>query len=156
MLEIKSITKTFNPGTPNEVRALQGVDLTIDEGSFVIVIGTNGSGKSTLLNAVAGTFLVDTGTVHLEGNEITRGLNIVTLPSLGGSSRIPSAARLHTCRSPRIWCSLPSAGTAVGWGGRYTPISPARCENVYAAWAWGWRIGWTTLLGVYREDRDKR
>ncbi len=72
MLEISSIRKTFNPGTPNEVRALQGVDLTIDEGSFVIVIGTNGSGKSTLLNAVAGTFLVDTGTVHLEGNDITR------------------------------------------------------------------------------------
>ena len=49
-----SVYKTFNAGTPNEVRALRGVDLTIDDGSFVIVIGTNGSGKSTLLNAVAG------------------------------------------------------------------------------------------------------
>jgi putative ABC transport system ATP-binding protein len=56
MLETRRIFKTFNPDTPNEVRALRGVDLTIDEGSFVIVIGTNGSGKSTLLNAVAGTF----------------------------------------------------------------------------------------------------
>ena len=72
MLEINSIRKTFYPGTPNEVRALQGVDLTINEGSFVIVIGTNGSGKSTLLNAVAGTFLVDTGTVRLEESDITR------------------------------------------------------------------------------------
>lgn len=72
MLEISSIRKVFNPGTLTEVRALQGVDLTINEGSFVIVIGTNGSGKSTLLNAVAGTFLVDTGTVRLEGNDITR------------------------------------------------------------------------------------
>jgi len=72
MLEINSIRKTFYPGTPNEVRALQGVDLRINEGSFVIVIGTNGSGKSTLLNAVAGTFLVDTGTVRLEGSDITR------------------------------------------------------------------------------------
>src|SRR2546422_4816599 len=72
MLEIRSISKTFHAGTPNEVRALQGVDLAITEGSFVIVIGTNGSGKSTLLNAVAGTFLVDTGTVRLEGNDITR------------------------------------------------------------------------------------
>src|SRR4030095_8578871 len=72
MLEIRDITKTFNPGTLNEVRALQGVDLTIQEGSFVVVIGTNGSGKSTLLNAVAGTFLVDTGTIRLAGTEVTR------------------------------------------------------------------------------------
>src|SRR4051794_29403715 len=72
MLEIHGIAKTFNPGTLNEVRALQGVDLTIQEGSFVVVIGTNGSGKSTLLNAVAGTFLVDRGAIRLAGAEVTR------------------------------------------------------------------------------------
>lgn len=72
MLEIETISKTFFPGTPNEVRALRGVDLRIDEGSFVVVIGTNGSGKSTLLNAVAGTFLVDEGHLKLNGCEITR------------------------------------------------------------------------------------
>src|SRR5262245_11463915 len=71
MLEVNSVYKTFNPGTPNEVRALRGVDLTIDDGSFVIVIGTNGSGKSTLLNAVAGTFLVDSGRILLEGTDVT-------------------------------------------------------------------------------------
>jgi putative ABC transport system ATP-binding protein len=60
MLEIQNIRKTFHPGTPNEVRALQSIDLKIDDGSFVVVIGTNGSGKSTLLNAVAGRF-VDMG-----------------------------------------------------------------------------------------------
>src|SRR5215470_7868126 len=72
MLETKGILKTFNAGTPNEVRSLQGVDLTLEDGSFVIVIGTNGSGKSTLLNAVAGTFLVDAGAISLEGSDITR------------------------------------------------------------------------------------
>src|SRR6266446_8096499 len=72
MLEIRSISKTFHAGTPNEVRALQSVDLTITEGSFVIVIGTNGSGKSTLLNAVAGAFFVDTGTIRLAGHDVTR------------------------------------------------------------------------------------
>ena len=71
MLEIRRVYKTFNPVTPNEVRALRGVDLTIDAGSFVIVIGTNGSGKSTLLNAVAGTFYVDSGTMTLNGSNIT-------------------------------------------------------------------------------------
>src|SRR4051794_2602002 len=71
MLEIQRVRKTFNPGTPNEVRALQGVDLTIDEGSFVIIIGTNGSGKSTLLNAVAGSFFVDSGTLKLDVKDMT-------------------------------------------------------------------------------------
>lgn len=72
MLELSGATKTFFPGTPNEVRALRGVDLSIDEGSFVIVIGTNGSGKSTLLNAIAGSFRLDTGRIHLDGHDVTR------------------------------------------------------------------------------------
>ena len=72
MLEISAITKTFNPGTPNEVRALRNVSLRLETGSFLLIIGTNGSGKSTLLNAVAGTFLVDTGRIELTGRAITR------------------------------------------------------------------------------------
>lgn len=71
MLELSQIRKTFHAGTPNEVRSLQGVDLKIEDGSFVIVIGTNGSGKSTLLNAVAGTFFVDSGSIHLDGQDTT-------------------------------------------------------------------------------------
>ena len=72
MLEIQNISKTFHSGTPNEVRALREVSVSISEGSFVIVIGTNGSGKSTLLNAVAGTFYVDSGTLSIDGHEVTR------------------------------------------------------------------------------------
>src|SRR5262249_15251239 len=72
MLEIANLTKTFNPGTPNEVRALRGVSLRLDRGSFLLIIGTNGSGKSTLLNAVAGTFFADIGTLTLSGKNITR------------------------------------------------------------------------------------
>ena len=71
MLEIQNVSKTFNAGTPNEVRSLQGVNLTLEAGSFVIVIGTNGSGKSTLLNAISGTFRVDAGSIHLNGNNVT-------------------------------------------------------------------------------------
>jgi putative ABC transport system ATP-binding protein len=72
VLEISNIVKTFNPGTPNEVRALRDVSLQLETGSFLIIIGTNGSGKSTLLNAVAGTFIADTGSIKLAGNDITR------------------------------------------------------------------------------------
>ena len=71
MLELHGIRKTFHAGTANEVRSLQGVDLAIEEGSFVIVVGSNGSGKSTLLNAVAGTFPVDHGTIRLANRDIT-------------------------------------------------------------------------------------
>ena len=72
MLEVNRIYKTFHAGTVNEVRGLAGVDLVLERGSFVIIIGTNGSGKSTLLNAVAGTFLVDEGMIRLDGKNVTR------------------------------------------------------------------------------------
>lgn len=72
MLQIDSISKTFNAGTVNEVRALSNVSLSLDKGAFLIIIGTNGSGKSTLLNAVAGSFMIDRGTITLAGQDITR------------------------------------------------------------------------------------
>jgi putative tryptophan/tyrosine transport system ATP-binding protein len=72
MLDIKQIFKTFNANTPNEVRALRGVNLTIDDGSFVVVIGTNGSGKSTLLTAIAGGFQLDAGAMILDGTDVTK------------------------------------------------------------------------------------
>src|SRR5258707_10524668 len=72
MLEITGAYKTFNAGTPNEVRALQGVDLTLESGSFTIIIGTNGSGKSTTLNAVAGGFFVDSGHIRIAGTDVTK------------------------------------------------------------------------------------
>jgi putative ABC transport system ATP-binding protein len=71
LLELRRVFKTFNAATPNEVRALRGVDLTVDQGSFVVVIGTNGSGKSTLLTAVAGGFFIDSGTIRLDGADTT-------------------------------------------------------------------------------------
>jgi putative ABC transport system ATP-binding protein len=71
MLNVKGAVKTFNARTPNEVRALRGVDLEVAEGCFVSVIGTNGSGKSTLLNAIAGTFPLDVGTIRLGAENLT-------------------------------------------------------------------------------------
>jgi putative ABC transport system ATP-binding protein len=71
-LEVDRVTKTFNEGTANEVRALRDVILHVDEAAFVVVVGMNGSGKSTLLNAVAGSFPVDSGTVRVAGRDVTR------------------------------------------------------------------------------------
>ncbi len=72
MLEIIDLHKTFNPGTVNEKTALDGISLTLKDGDFVSVIGGNGAGKSTLLNAVAGTWLVDSGTIAIDGVNVTR------------------------------------------------------------------------------------
>lgn len=71
MLEIRNIYKTFNPGTINEKKALQGVNLVLEEGDFVTVIGGNGAGKSTMLNAVAGVWPVDKGSIFIDGNDVT-------------------------------------------------------------------------------------
>jgi putative ABC transport system ATP-binding protein len=69
---LQNLHHTFFAGTPSEQRALQGVDLTMEERDFVIVLGNNGSGKSTLLNAIAGTLPLDRGTVRLAGRDVTR------------------------------------------------------------------------------------
>ena len=72
MLRIEDVYKTFNAGTINEKKALCGVNLTLEEGEFVTVIGGNGAGKSTTLNAVAGVWPVDSGRIYIGGDDVTR------------------------------------------------------------------------------------
>ena len=71
MLELKNVCKTFNAGTPDEKRALWDVSLKIEDGDFVSIIGANGAGKSTLFNAICGSFPLDSGTVWLDGKNVT-------------------------------------------------------------------------------------
>ena len=71
MLELQNISKTFNPGTVNEKKALDNLSLSLEAGDFVTIIGSNGAGKSTLFNAVAGDFYVDEGSVSLDGRDVT-------------------------------------------------------------------------------------
>ena len=72
MLKLTDVSKTFAPGTVNEKKALDHVDLELKRGDFVTVLGSNGAGKSTLFNAIAGTFLPDSGTIELDGKDMTR------------------------------------------------------------------------------------
>ena len=71
MLDLKGIYKTFNPGSITEKKALQGIDLHLEDGDFVTIIGGNGAGKSTLLNAIAGVWPIDEGSIHLAGLDVT-------------------------------------------------------------------------------------
>ena len=82
MLKITNISKTFNPGTVNEKKALSGLSLHLDEGEFATIVGSNVAGKSTLFNAIAGTFFVDSGLITLDGVDLT------FLPNHKRSSRI--------------------------------------------------------------------
>ncbi|MBM6870210.1 ATP-binding cassette domain-containing protein [Pseudoflavonifractor phocaeensis] len=71
MLTLTSVSKTFNPGTVNEKTALSNLSLTLEHGDFVTIVGSNGAGKSTLFNAIAGDFYVDSGSIRLDGQDIT-------------------------------------------------------------------------------------
>ena len=71
MLELKNVSKAFNPGTVNEKKALDGLSVSLADGDFVTIVGSNGAGKSTLFNAVAGDFYVDEGSVTLDGEPVT-------------------------------------------------------------------------------------
>ena len=71
MLTLQNVSKTFHPGTPNARTALRGLNLHLEEGEFVTIVGSNGAGKSTLFNAIAGAFYVDEGMIRLGGRNIT-------------------------------------------------------------------------------------
>ena len=71
MLELKNIVKTFNAGTVNAKKALNGLSLTLNDGDFVTVIGGNGAGKSTMLNAIAGVWKPDSGSIIIDGVDVT-------------------------------------------------------------------------------------
>ncbi len=72
MLEIKNLSKTFNPGTVNEKTALKDINLKLEDGDFVTIIGGNGAGKSTVLNAIAGVWPIDSGQILIDGKDVTR------------------------------------------------------------------------------------
>ena len=72
MLKVENISKVFNKDTVNEKKAITGLNLHLNEGDFLTIIGSNGAGKSTLLNCIAGTYQIDDGSIVLDGNDITK------------------------------------------------------------------------------------
>ena len=110
MLKISNVHKTFNPNTINEKKALNGVDLVLNEGDFVTVIGGNGAGKSTMLNMIAGVYPVDCGTITVDGIDVTKLPEKSSSPSLFGRlSDSPVSNDSFTSRLPSSMQA--SAGT---------------------------------------------
>ena len=142
MLTLKQVSKTFNAGTVNEKKALERVDLHLNEGEFVTIVGSNGAGKSTLFNAISGAFYVDEGSVELDGRDLTflpeyarssvigrlfqdplRG----TAPNMTIEENMALAyLRASERRSPSPWFPPPTGrSSGIGW----------RC------WSWVWKTG---------------
>ena len=71
MLDLNHVSMTFNPGTVNEKKALTDINLHMESGEFATIVGSNGAGKSTLFNAIAGSFIPDTGSILLDGVDMT-------------------------------------------------------------------------------------
>jgi putative tryptophan/tyrosine transport system ATP-binding protein len=168
MLQIQGAFKTFHAGTPNEVRALRGIDLTIDEGSFVIVIGSNGSGKSTLLNAVAGGFLLDSGTLRLDGQTITtwpehRRAALIgrvfqnpfsgTAPSMSIAENLALAARRGRPRGLGWALSKSMMGDLRGSVRRLNIGLETRLEHPIGTLSGGQRQALTLLMASWRKPR---
>lgn len=118
MLELKNVWKVFNAGTVNEKQALRGVDLTLNDGDFVTVIGGNGAGKSTMLNAVAGTYGVDAGSIIIDGTDVTHLPEYKRAPFIG---RVFQDPMLGTAPTMQIEENLALAARrgqprGLGWG----------------------------------------
>ena len=94
LLSIEGIHKTFEAGTVNENHVLKGLDLQVEEGDFISVIGGNGAGKSTLMNILAGNLVVDEGDILLEGNSIKIRVFVSVRKILCVSSKIPRWGQL--------------------------------------------------------------
>ncbi|WP_294528863.1 ABC transporter ATP-binding protein [uncultured Allofournierella sp.] len=126
MLELKNIYKTFNPGTVNEKRALQGLNLSLADGDFVTVIGGNGAGKSTMLNIISGAYSVDEGSISIGGVDVTRLPEYKRAPYIG---RVFQDPMMGTAATMQIEENLALAARRGQRRGLRTGISRAEREQ---------------------------
>ena len=123
MLEISHISKTFNPGTVNEKVALRDLSLTVPDNDFISILGSNGAGKSTLFNAIAGTFFTDSGSISLDGKDITLQPEFIRAKNIG---RLFQDPMLGSAPGMTIEENL---ALAAGRGGWFSRISKADKEE---------------------------
>jgi putative tryptophan/tyrosine transport system ATP-binding protein len=129
MLTVRDVHVTFNPGTALAVRALRGVDLHVEAGQFVTVIGTNGAGKSTLLSVIAGDVSPDAGSVSIGGQDVTAMPAGVRAGMIG---RVFQDPRIGTCASLSVEENLALAASR-GPGRSFPPQIPGRTTRTAGA-----------------------
>ena len=141
MLELKKISKTFNPGTVNEKCALHELSLSVPDGDFITIIGANGAGKSTLFGAISGSFLTDSGEILLDGQDVT------LLPEYRRSKIIGRLFQDPMRGSAPGMTIEENLALAAGRGGWLRPVSRAEKQRFRDRVA---------LLGMGLEDRMRQ
>ena len=102
MLDLNHVSMTFNPGTVNEKKALTDINLHMESGEFATIVGSNGAGKSTLFNAIAGSFIPDTGSILLDGVDMTFQPDFRRSPLSRSTSAARSSATCSRTRSKAL------------------------------------------------------
>ncbi len=141
MLELIGLYKTFNPGTVNEKRAINGLNLTLEDGDFVTIIGGNGAGKSTTLNLIAGAIPADQGTIRLDGVDLTRLPEHKRAKYLGRVFQDPMMGTAATMgiEENLLW---PAAGASLGGCGGASPTRNGSFSGKsWPPWTWDWKTG---------------
>ena len=141
MLRIEHISKTFNPGTINEKTALRDLSLHLAAGDFVTIIGSNGAGKSTLFNAICGSFFTDSGSIYLDGKNVTFQPEHQRAKYIG---RVFQDPMMGTAATMGIEENLALAAPSGGWLGHMTRADRAAFRDRLAQ------------LGMGLEDRMKQ
>ena len=141
MLTLSHISKTFNPGTVNEKQALADLTLHLDPGEFVTIVGSNGAGKSTLFNAISGSFFVDSGSVVVNGRDVTFMPEYKRAKHIGRLFQDPMRG---SAPGMTIEENLALAAGSGGWFSHMTKADRARFRDRLA------------LLGMGLEDRMRQ
>ena len=141
MLTLSHISKTFNPGTVNEKKAITDLSLHLDKGDFVTIIGSNGAGKSTLFNAICGDFMTDSGSIVLDGKDVTFQPSYVRSKQIGRLFQDPMRGS-----APHMTIEE-NLALAAGSGGWLSHVTKADKENFRDR---------LKLLGMGLEDRMKQ
>ena len=139
MLELKDICKTFNPNTINAKVALNHLNLTLNDGDFVTVIGGNGAGKSTMLNAIAGVFQVDSGTITIDGQDVTKLPEHKRAAFLGRVFQDPMMGTAPTMQIEENLALAARRGQPAAWAGASPRRSGRTTGSCCGTWGWVWR-----------------
>jgi ABC-type uncharacterized transport system ATPase component len=142
MLELRDITKIYNPGTVTEQTLFDRFSLTVEDGQFVSIVGSNGSGKTSLLNIICGSIGIEGGDILMDGKSISKLKDYHRYASMGRVYQDPSAG---TCPNLTVLENLSLAdnkGRPSAWPGASPAAGWRTIGTSWPPWAWGWRISW--------------